>query len=190
MQDILASLTEDDRRMLVSLPYRVGMFISTSDKSGGVDASVQELDALENIVTSYVEDTCKSHFAQAVMEATLEGIESWPGWRRNIASVPQDCERVSDMLQARIDRKHLDAFKLNLVEIGLAVAVAYREQNTEATHTQLAAQIKLIIEKVKAVFLGGKKTEDMVLNISSAEKEALDTVAEKLKLPADYLRHL
>lgn len=184
MGSLLNELSEEDRALLISLPYRVGLFISASDKSGGIDADQKELAAISTIVTSYVEDTCKSEFAQSVMESTLAQSNQWNEWRANIQQVPNECEQVVDMLLSRVDRKDLESFKLNLVEIGTTVAMAYREfDENQSASNKIIGTIVVGLEKVKAL-LGGRseQSNDELFNISRAEKEALNILSAKLKV--------
>ena len=123
----LDQFPEDTYRTLIALPYRVGLYISMSDKTGGKASETQELAALENVVTFYVEDTLKSEFAQTIMLATLQHKAYWPEWSLEIEQVPQECEYIAAYLIDRIDERKLAGFKNNLIEIAMTVALAYRE---------------------------------------------------------------
>jgi hypothetical protein len=123
----LDQFTEDQRALLTSLPYRTGVLVGDSDSTGGDDASEAEMRALEAIVAGYVEDFCKSEFVEELMRGTLAKRKDWDSWRANIEKVPDECRQVIDLLSTRLDRKQLTAFKQNLLEIAMAVAMAYRE---------------------------------------------------------------
>jgi len=49
----LDDISSAERELLVSLPYRVGIFVSKSDEEGGEVSGEQELRALSNILTGY-----------------------------------------------------------------------------------------------------------------------------------------
>jgi hypothetical protein len=78
----LNDLPDDIRLLVVRLPYRVGFYVSASDKTGGEESDAAEMAALEGIVTFYVEDFCKSEFAQAVMLETIQRKAEWAGGRK------------------------------------------------------------------------------------------------------------
>jgi len=54
--NFLDQLTEDQRTLLVSLPYRAGLFVSQSDNAGGDDSDDAEMQALDNIITGYSQE--------------------------------------------------------------------------------------------------------------------------------------
>ena len=52
------------RELIVSLPYRVGLWISESDTSGGDEADEAERNALHLMMTGYAEDFLKSEVVE------------------------------------------------------------------------------------------------------------------------------
>ena len=173
----LDQFPEDTYRTLVALPYRVGLYISQSDKTGGKSSEAQELAALENVVTFYVEDTLKSEFAQTIMLATLQHKTYWAQWSENIDSVPEECAYIAGYLADILDDRKLAGFKNNLLEIAMAVALAYRET---AAATGFFARMKALFAP-RLVKVSTEETQQH-LNISEAEKIAINHLAEKLGL--------
>lgn len=154
---------------LVALPYRVGLYVSKSDKTGGQESENEELKALENMVTFYVEDTLKSEFAQSVMLMTLQQKYKWPSWQDNIDMIPQECQDMTSYLEDHLDTRNLAAFKNNLLEIGITVAMAYQENSDSNT----MGFIRRLFSKKKKSNVDDTGME----NISGAEKIALDKLA-------------
>lgn len=171
----LEQFPADVYQTLIALPYRVGLFVSESDKTGGTESKARELSALENVVTFYVEDTLKSEFAQDIMLATLQHKAYWKDWSENIDKVPDECRAIADFLKDRIDDRKLLAFKHNLIEIATTVAMAYRE--TGATSGTFAVLKKLfgIGQPKKSSSSDAASTS---LNISESEKAAINQLAE------------
>ncbi len=161
-------------QLLVTLPYRVGLYVSMSDQSGGSTSEEKELQALENIVTFYVEDTLKSEFAQSVMLVTLQNKVNWPNWNTDIGNVPEECKYILGYLEDRLEARDLLAFKNNLLEIAVTVAMAYRESST----TSFADRIKSFFSPQKSA-----NSNNQALNISKAEKTALNTLADTFGIP-------
>jgi len=95
----LSKLPQDIQDLVVSLPFRVGLFISESDQTGGDESAEAERKALENIVTFYVEDTVKGEFAHEVMLHTLNNKSKWNDWSENIGKVPEECLHLTYMLK-------------------------------------------------------------------------------------------
>lgn len=163
----------DIYKTIVALPYRVGLYISMSDRTGGSVSEDRELAALENIVTFFVEDALKSEFAQTVMLSTLQHKAHWADWRENIDDVLNETVEILGYLEDRIDGRNLTAFRNNLLEIAITVANAYRE--TQATRS-FTARLKDLLTK--------RHTRSDVnhahMNISQAEKDALNLLADSL----------
>lgn len=178
----LQDLSPEIGTLLIKLPYRVGLYISMSDQTGGGASSEAEMRALENVVIFYVEDFCKSEFAQSIMLETLNNKQDWPRWSENIQLVPEECKKVFDHLIDKIEMKDIVAFKNNLLEIAIAVAMAYREfDTTEPWIDRFKIYLSILVQRIKVV-LGGAQLEevDQLLNISREEKMAINLLADTL----------
>lgn len=169
------------------MPFRVGYYVSVSDRTGGVEADVREMAALENIVTFYVEDTLKSEFAQEAMLAMLRERYKWAEWCGHIEIVPEECLKLSAFLHEYLDEKDVIAYKNNLLEIAISVAQAYRELDDKlAFQDKLRTYVLVIFRRVRA-FLGGEDVPSMdsVLNISREERMAIGLLSDSLGIQVD-----
>ena len=63
----LDHFSEEERQLLIKLPYRAGLWISASDTTGGDESDEAEKQALASIVRGFTEDFLKSEFVEAVM---------------------------------------------------------------------------------------------------------------------------
>jgi hypothetical protein len=179
----LDQFTEDQRELLTSLPYRTGVLIGESDSTGGDDANEAEMRALEAIVAGYVEDFCKSEFVEELMRGTLARRPKWDSWRENIDKVPDECRQAIDLLAERLDYKQLTAFKHNLLEIAMAVAMAYREfdpngplvERVRVYSDYYLQWVRAYIKKEKILGI-----ED-ALSISRAEQKVIMALKEALR---------
>ena len=180
----LEDFTKDQRDLLVALPYRVGCWLSASDDTGGGDADEAEREALNVIVTGFAEDFCKSEFVQAMMEETVSRRAEWPEWIGDLDDVPGECIRAADLLAERLERKELTSFKLTLMEIATAVAMAYREVgHGDDISRKIRVYGRVMVEHLRAIFTGQRaRGMDEFLNISESEQRALDTLAAALDL--------
>lgn len=178
----LNDLPDDIRLLVVRLPYRVGFYVSASDKTGGDESDAAEMAALEGIVTFYVEDFCKSEFAQAVMLETIQRKAEWDGWQEKIEIVPEEIRKVLDFLVDKLDGKELTAFKNNLLEIAIAVAQAYREFDVSQPLTErVQVYLSILMARIKALVKGQEiQSHDTLLNISRDEKMAINLLADAL----------
>lgn len=178
----LAQLSPDQQKLLVRLPYRVGAFVSSSDSTGGMEADVQEKLALRTLLTAYVQDTLKSPQVQALMEATIQHQPEWPQWLEGLETVPAECREAIDLLSEFMHPKELGAFKSNLIEIAITVALAFREIDVTAVGVQkLSIYGRLWLERWQAFIQGRAMTgQDEILNVSAAEKAALQQIGRAL----------
>jgi hypothetical protein len=180
----LSNFNDDQRQLLIALPYRVGLWVSSSDSSGGNEADEAEMTALTTIVTGFAEDFLKSEFVQRLMEETVAHRADWDKWVENIDEVPAECTRAVDMLSEILDRKELASFKFTMMEIANSVAMAYREAGEEnGLGFRLQVYSRLLMEKLQAM-LGKRKarTVDELLNISESEQAAIDRLARALEI--------
>ena len=181
---LLEDFTKEQRDLLVGLPYRVGLWVSLSDSTGGGDADDAEAAALAAIVTGFAEDFCKSEFVQAMLEETVARQAEWKDWTHNLGDVPGECVRATDLLTERLERKEVTSFKLTLMEIATSVAMAYREfDHSNDLGFRLKIYGRVMVERLRAIFTGQRaRGVDEFLNISDAEQKALDVLSQTLDL--------
>lgn len=180
----LADLPEDIQSLIVKLPFRVGYYISSSDKTGGDEADVAEMQALQNIVTFYVEDTLKSEFAQEAMTEMLRRRKDWENWKEHVEVVPEECLKMSEALVGTVDLKEVYAFKSNLLEIAISVAHAYREFDDKVSAIEkISTYLSILFQRVSALLKGEEMpSNDTMLNISREERMAIGLIADSLGL--------
>lgn len=177
---MLSELPKDIQDLLITLPFRVGYYISESDKTGGRQSAEAERIALENIVSSFVEDTVKSEFAHMVMNESLRHKSEWSTWTGNIHVIPEECLKMSEVLTGVIDMKEIFAFKQNLLEIAIVVAQAYREFNDNSGMVQkLNVYLTILMRRIRALFTGDDMpSNEQLLNISAKERSAIKLLAD------------
>lgn len=176
--------TTEQHKLLVALPYRVGLWVSSSDSSGGDDADEAEKQALKAIVTGFAQDFLKSEFVQRLMEETIAHTPEWSGWETGLENVPDECAQAVEILAEKLDRKELMSFKLTMVEIATSVAMAYCEiEERDGMAASMRIKAMMLLDRLRAMITGGDvRSEEEILNISSAERQALKTLALALDL--------
>lgn len=179
----LNELPVEKRDLVVSLPYRVGLWISQSDASGGSDSDAREQQALSSILHAYAEEVFGSETVQHIISGTISQQANWPRWGQNMNEVIVDCRHAVEVLSGVVDPKEVNAFKKHLVEIAESVALAFREVQPDM---KLGLKVRLYLDyyKNKLKALRDKrtyKTFEEYLNISPGERRALITLAEALK---------
>jgi hypothetical protein len=176
--NFLDKLTSTQRQVLVRLPYRVGLWISQSDSSGGPEADERERQTLYSLLHGFSEDMFGAEAIQYIMSETLRHKEEWPNWGDNIDMVPGECRDAIELMRENAESKDAKAFKTHLLEIAEAVAGAFREENISA--------FSIVGTYVSYMFMSRKKGRrnksfDEFLNISPRERKALSAITKALE---------
>lgn len=173
------------RELFISLPYRVGLWISESDTSGGDDADLVEKQALEWIITGYAEDFLKSEVVEEIMRHTILSKDKWAAWDSRADILLSDCEKALEEMEGYIRPEDILTFRQSLMDIGKTVAMAYCELDEENMTQADALKMELLffIDKMKAKFLGKQQpSKKERLNISAQERDALEKLSQILKV--------
>jgi hypothetical protein len=172
-------LSESEKANIISLPYRVGLWVSRSDAAGGSEADEQELTALANIIDGFAGEVFGSELVQHIMSATLARRGEWASWADNIGDIPKDCRTAAEALAAHVELREVAAYTARLMEIGEAVALAFREQEEPDTlPRKISAYSTYGLLKLKARLKKRScKSFEEFLNISTAERKALEKLA-------------
>ena len=179
---ILDQLSDKHRELIASLPYRVGLWVSASDQVGGSDSDDYELKTLENLIEGFSGDVFGSELLQYIMADTVARRDQWPEWGKDIESVPEECEMAVDILREHVDEKEVNAYAARLMEIGEAVALAFREYEDNLSIFQ---SMLLYIDYCFLVLKAKKQQPQMrtfeeFLYISQHERKALNEIAKRL----------
>ena len=182
--NMLDDLTDEQREIIVSLPYRVGLWISLSDMTGGQESTTQELTVLSAIINGFAEEVFGSELVQYIMADTLSKKDEWPNWSGDSESVLYDCEIALSILADHVDdKKELGAFAVRLTEIAEAVAGAFREYEHMSVAQRIILYMSYFVAKIKSAL---KKTHYIslkeFLSISRQERRALDALSNALSL--------
>lgn len=175
IEDIFVQLSPEDEQILISLPYRAGLYVSFSDVTGGWEAQEKELQSLTGILRQFSEDFCKTEIAQKALMETLRARAQWPAWSHKIETVPDEAARIIKILSGHLSEKDVAAFKETIVDIALAVAMAFHENVPLSLDDPPRASIF-------SRLLGTKEKHDPLahMNISKSERAALDRLCKAM----------
>lgn len=177
--EILAQLSPEDERTLISLPYRAGLYVSFCDVTGGWEAQDREIQSLTSILQEFASDFYQTEFTQKILLETMAARGEWLSWARDVNALPDEATGMMKTLSAIMDDAEFQAFASVILDIALSVAMAFREQADEpaTTHDKPGA-IRQLIGRM----MGGKADGDPFLhtNISERERGALKTLGSAL----------
>lgn len=182
----LNEFSTEERNLMVMLPYRAGLWVSSSDSTGGHEADKKELDALEKTITLIVQGMFESAFVHEVMAETVLSKSQWPAWRDNIQNVPSECLSVIRGLQGRVSQRDIDAYRHILMQIGIEVARAFREYSANASlSVKIFRGISMAVDRLFGILQREKFVSENILNVSYEEDLALNALAKALRGDVD-----
>lgn len=183
----LEKFSADDREFLISMPYRVGLWVSSCDDTGGADADEKELEALRMTLLGLAsEGMFESAFVHEVIAASSAAQSSWRSWGMNLKDIPGDCKRAVAMIQGALPQRDVDAYKRILMHIGVEVAKAFREYDAhEPLLNRLIRWISIGVDRILGAVQGEKYVSSDLLNISYSEDIALNELATALRGEVD-----
>lgn len=178
---VLEKMTADERSLITSLPYRAGLWVSMSDETGGGDAHEKEVQALDNIIVGFSEMVFGSELLQYIMDETVKRKDEWHEWQNGVDQVPKECADALNILRDHVDDKEVNAYAQRLIEIGEAVALAFREYEDQDFNAKLRVYCSYIWNKFRAnLKKQPSKSFEQFLNISLNERRALNALATAL----------
>ncbi len=169
-----SDFSEEDKLIIVSLPYRIGVWIS------GVDDNVNtkyddniELKELEETLNKLAAQG-KQRFAASISKHTLNSKKAWRDWqgKSDEVSVLEDLNQALETGEKNLEAEQLAEYKKMLWHIGLSVARSFGE-HIDPDH-------EMHMNRFFSKFFGGghKSSKE---NVSDAEKIALKKLQSILK---------
>ena len=126
----LSNFTSEERELIVSIPYRVGMWISDSDDNENSQFDdKRERQALELAISKMAKSHKKMPFAAEIMRDVQANKNMWQNWSQNSAEndVLQDIQKAIIVCKDKTSKKEVSQFKQTVWNIGIIVAQAYGE---------------------------------------------------------------
>jgi len=175
----LNDFSNEERMRLVSIPYRVGMWISDADDIKGSERDdKREEKILEMAINKLSKNHRKMPFASSVMQALEKNKKQWAMWQARALEedVLNDLQAALKAVQNSASKRDLSEYKHAVWQIAMVVAQAYDEDHDPDNEMHVNNFFE---------FLGGfvfkpklKKRPDY---ISSREKVALKKLQAVLK---------
>lgn len=177
----LDQISDKEKETLISLPYRVGLYVSLSDESGGDDASEQELQTLSNIIDGFARDVFGAEMIQYIMAETVKHKNRWPVWALQINNVPDDCLSAMETVRVHGDEKDVTAFQNHMMEIGEAVAMAFSEYEEQSGFSQSMLRLRFFVSGlIGSLQKNKKRSAREFMSVSLKERRALGDLAQAL----------
>ncbi len=178
----LELFSDTEKDMLVSLPYRAGLWVSLADQSGGEKASLKERAALEDIITRKASGMFESAFVHEVMAEAFARKDQWDLWAQNTQTVPDDSRKAVALISEKLTEKDVDAYRYNIMTIGVEIAKTFREFDAGASIiARLYGLFNLYVEAIVRIIKRDPSIQtESALNISYEEDQALSCLSDAL----------
>jgi len=162
------NMSAAEKFRVVTMPYRVGYWMSQVDDVEGDQDDKAELEALERILKIIAKVHDQSSFVKACVKECLRQRKKWDEWSPHNPNTLRD---VHNVMREVLDRRHAEDMKIYrvmLYKIAEAVAAAYNENaaNTEE-------ESESFWEGLGGFFKSGGAMDQKYMNISETEAQAL-----------------
>lgn len=175
----LSNFTNDERALIVSIPYRIGVWVSNvDDNTGSKIDDRDERKALEATISALANKSNKIPFAAAVMKDVENNKSIWPTWDNAAAEdlVLNDLRQAITLCQSKVGAAELKQYKQTIWKVSLVVAQAYGEHVDPDNEMHVDRFFQWI-----GSLGGGAKLGKNPENMSKLEKIALNKLRAILK---------
>ncbi len=178
----LSSFSAEESELLVSLPYKVGMWMSYADDEDGERDDEKEMAALEHCIKAIAGLYEDQPFVKEVAAQTLRLRSEWARWETQAFHVPAEAEKAVSLLKSKATSDELKNYGSALIEVATIVAQAYGEfssfDEAEPESTGFGALVGKIVSGFSEL---SKDDDDHPMNISASEDSAIAQLAQILK---------
>lgn len=174
----LEHFSAEERVLIVSIPYRAGLWISQSDTTGNPGAAFDERKALENAIAKVASGMFRSAFTHEVMSELWAQKADWKNWEERQDKILEDAGSAARIVDLKLNRRDLDAYRATIMHIAVEVAKAFRESIQKPSFIM----DRLILAKgwIGGVLRREKYDPAAIMNISKMEDKALERLARAL----------
>lgn len=174
----LNDFSDEERTLLISLPYKVGVWVSHSDDAEGEQDDELEMESLEKIIAEVSKHHEDMPFVHQIARGTLSAREHWPIWANNSFHVLDECAKAIALLNARVEERAVNNYRKTLLEIAHTVAEAWGEFGG-GLEEEPEGGFGALVGKISGLFSKDDDTNH-AMNISAAEDSSIAQLAAVL----------
>lgn len=178
----ISAFSAEEIELLMSLPYKVGMWLSYADDEDGESDDEQEQKALHHCLKAIADLYEEGSLVKDVLKQTLSMKSEWPRWATQAFHVPSEAEKAVSLLQSKVTEDEMKAYAAALIEIATTVAAAYGEFSSFDEEEPEKTGFGALVGKIVSGFSDlSKDDENHPMNISAAEDSAIAELTSILK---------
>jgi hypothetical protein len=171
----LADFTKEEADLIVSLPYKAGMWVSHSEDQDGESDDTHENKALTTCLRHFAKmGDGKPLFAQIIKEA-LRSEDKWADWADQSFTLIEDIQKAVPILRGKASVDEIKLIKRSLMEIGTAVAQSSDEYGDDSASEGIFGKILSKFSNLADHDAGHP------MNVSASEDSALEKLRAALK---------
>ena len=179
----LSHFSASEFELLVSLPYRAGIFVSFADDLDGEDDDAQELKMLETTLKAIAALHNDKPFLAHIFKETLRLKSEWSRWETKAFNISDDARSAISLLKSKAGEGAAKQYRAALMEIATTVAQAYGEFGQFDDAEKNAGLFGSLVAKVVGGFSGlGDDDKNHPMNVSASEESALSELSAALKV--------
>jgi len=179
----MEKFSEEEAVLLVSLPLRVGKWMSDADDEEGGHDDEEENEALSEILSQFARMQIGTSFTQEIAKQVIDSKNLWPQWSGQIFTVTRDGSNAVRLIESRLGKSKAKNYRLMILKIARHVAKAADEFDDfspeEETASGLGGFVKKVVGKVAPKT---QREQSHLANISPAEQAALKELDEALAI--------
>lgn len=179
----LSQLSAAEYELVVSLPYRAGVYVSYADDVDGEGDDAREAGALEAALRAVSDMQKNSGIACEIFIETIRMKSEWSRWQGKAFIIEDDARAAVALVKGRAGIDAARAYGAAIMEVAAAVARAYGEFGQFDEIEKNPGLLKGLVARVASGFSGLTQDDrDHPMNISASEQGALSTLAEALRV--------
>jgi hypothetical protein len=171
----LVAFTAEETDLLVSLPYRVGVWISHADDIEGEADDERESKALHSCIKAIAKIHQEQALIVEIMAETLRRRAQWNDWTENSFHALTEAQKAVAVLRTKGTATDIKHYRAALMEIAASVARAHSEFGAFDE-----AESEGIFTKIAGAF-SSLADADHPTNVSASEDSALSRLAAALR---------
>ncbi len=179
----LSIFSDEETDLLVSLPYKVGVWVSHADDEDGEIDDEREMTSLAVCIKAVAKEYDGPGLVDDIARETLKREPFWLDWTDRAFNILPDCEKAIALLKQKPGLGDAKNYRAALLEIATTVGQAYGEFNAFDDIPEDEGFFAGIAGKIVGGFSGLSKDDaNHPANISAAEDSAIAQLAAALKI--------
>lgn len=179
----ISDFSGSELELIISLPYKAGVFISHSDDEDGEVDDEKEMSALASCIQAIAKLHDDKPFTAEVMGQTLAMKSEWARWaEEGIFQTPKYAQQAVALLNGRASEQEVKNYRAAILQIATTVAQAYGEFGEFDDEDSGGGLFSGLASKISGALSSLNADDDnQPMNVSAAEEAALAELRAALK---------